>query len=472
MSAPYFVADFDSASAMLRATARYLHGKDFAKLGMGHPLQSLIPVANALPEAIREQIYIWSGWSEAIPEDRLGDVDIEEAARWAVGEYPERRYPAIAVGSSNGAAVHLWSALGVPWLPQTVLVPVRRSGVHPDEPMDDMEWGREPGRRLLENNPDLQLHHMHDPNQDRLMVQQMTYFRVKRRRLGPAYTDFIERSLERDGTIFLVECERKWPVVRIDDRHFFQPGAMGGAKPEEYVGDSPRVAEYLDRYDSHRRQWQHAEPDEEQPEAEWGFVDDLREDVARLAAARGYRVRRLRFTEPEDLSPLVADLYRWWYRQRGYPGNRLLSESFILMEPWWALRTGSVPWWAKFGTQPSAEKLEQYLDSSEPFDELYMMLFSHGVEGVGVADIDRWRGILARARRAGAFVGVDEKEYPRDFATLVRYHDDLPQTISARYPMPGPLALSELDRFMNEPTATRHAVTIEDLELAVAGRAG
>jgi hypothetical protein len=33
-----------------------------------------------------------------------------------------------------------------------------------------MQWGREPGQRLLEANPTLGLHQMHDANQDRLMI--------------------------------------------------------------------------------------------------------------------------------------------------------------------------------------------------------------------------------------------------------------------------------------------------------------
>jgi len=467
MSAPAYVADFDSASAMLRANALYLHGRDFQGLGMGHPLEPIIPVANLLPQALREQVYIWSGWSEAVPEQKLGQIDIEQAAEWAVGEYPERTYPAIAVGSSNGAGVHLWSALGIPWLPQTVLIPVRRHGVHPDEPIDDMSWGVDPGQALLDANPDLQLHHMHDPNQDRLMVQRMTYFRTKRRRLGPAYRRFMSRCLEPGGTIFLVECERRWPVVRIADRHFFQPGAMGGAEPEEYVGDSPRVAEYLERYGSHRRQWQHVEPTEEQPEAEWGFAEPLRDDVARFAAENGYRVRRLRFVEPEDLSPFVADLHRWWYRRRGIDDSRLIADSFVLMDPWWTLRTASVPWWAKFGTVPSAEKLERYLDAGEPFDEIYLMLFSHGIEGVGQAPIERWRQILARAGRRGEFLGVDESEFPADFATLTRYYEDLPATIAARHPLPGPLPLADFEAFIEESRG-QHAVALEDLATSAA----
>jgi len=44
-------------------------------------------------------------------------------------------------------------------------------------------------------------------------------------------------------------------------------------------------------------------------------------------------------------------------------GIRLLVESFIVMEPFWTIRTGSVPFWMVFNKLPSAEALEQYLDA-------------------------------------------------------------------------------------------------------------
>ena len=177
MKAPGYVANFDSATAMLRATARYLRGEDFPTLGvapgpLAPVLRAVAAGANPLPRRIREGVYAWSGWNEAIPPERRGEVRAEEVSRWMSSEYPERRYPAVAVGSSGGALVHLYCALGIPWLPQTFLVPVRRSGAHPDEPKSDMEWGKRHAPALLEANPELALHHMHDANQDRLMIRQ------------------------------------------------------------------------------------------------------------------------------------------------------------------------------------------------------------------------------------------------------------------------------------------------------------
>src|SRR5262249_61322284 len=102
--------------------------------------------------------------------------------------------------------VHLWRALGVPWLPQTFLVPVARSGIPPDEPEEEMRWADAPAEIVLSRNPDLELHHMHDPVQDRLMVQRMSYFRLKRRTLGPAYEQFLRECLAPGGTIVVMEC--------------------------------------------------------------------------------------------------------------------------------------------------------------------------------------------------------------------------------------------------------------------------
>ena len=460
MSAGRVVAKFDSATAMLRALAGFLHGRDFPMLGgraQAEPLAAgLLGLVNRLPEGLREQLYIYSGWSEATPPAKLARVHSEALAGWVAGHYPRRRYPAVLVGSSNGAMIHLAAALGIPWLPQTLLLPVRQRGVHPDEPADDLEAMVDPARALLTANPDLALHHMHDANQDRLMIQRMTYFRVKRLRLGAAYERFLADHLEPGGMVLLVDCILSWPTTKVGDRHVFQQGALGGATVQEAHQGSQRVADYLRRYGSHRRRWDPPPPDADRPEAEWGFEPALGEDVERFAADRGYRVRRIVFDQPEDLSPLVADLYRDWYRRRGLPTSRLLVESFILLEPWWALATGSVPFWLVFNTEPSLATIHRYLDTAGPFDEIRMSLFSHGVESVGLPTIDQWRSVLHRAGKVGSFLGVDEQAFPRDFATLARYHQALAQ-VRKRYPMPRSLSLEELDAFLDR-SGERYAV--------------
>ena len=75
MKAPFYIADFDSATAMVRATARFLRGRDFPTLGVRSPLEPFAPLIRRLPVAAIEQLYTWSGASEAIPPERVGEVD-------------------------------------------------------------------------------------------------------------------------------------------------------------------------------------------------------------------------------------------------------------------------------------------------------------------------------------------------------------------------------------------------------------
>jgi len=458
---PDYLADFDSASAMLSALGRFLHGRDFPMLGAIPPwamsaVKALSSTTNRLPAFLQEQVYIWSGWLEAISSSRLDRISEIDLSRWAVSQYPKRRYPAVAIGSSNGAATHLWAALGIPWLPQTFLVPVARSSVHPDEPKDELHWGLEPARSVLERNPALQLHHMHDPVQDRLMVRRMSYFRLKKLSLGETYRTFLDQCLEPGGTIVLVDCQLTWPVTDCGGRHLFQFGALGGATSEEMHRGGPRVAEYLRRYGSHRAKWDPPSANLRAPEAEWGFAPPLGRDVLAYAAERACSVRRLVFEEPEAMSPLVADLHRWWNERRGLPSSRLLVDSFILMEPYWCLGTGSIPFWMVFNTEGSFAALQSYL-STRVFEEIYATLFSHGVDSIGLPSIADWRGLIEHACTRSKLLGVDPSAFPRDFAVYARYHDDLLRAIPDRHPLPAPLTLAQLDHFL-QTNAHRYQV--------------
>lgn len=109
---------------------------------------------------------------------------------------------------------------------------------------------------------------------------------------------------------------------------------------------------------------------------------------------------------------LVADFFRAWYRRRRLLAERLVVANFILMEPYWTLRTGSVPFWTVFDVEPSAARLESYLAGTDAYDEIYLWRFPHGVRSAGRASVERWRSVLARARKRGGFLGQDLGRYP------------------------------------------------------------
>jgi hypothetical protein len=420
-----YVTQFDSASCMLYALAHYLHGRAFTgQEGVSRLPPIYANLVNALPVRLRKGLYIAGGVWEAIPVSALRHVQSEGIAAWVTRQYPVRRYPAMLLGSSNGAATHLAAMLGAPWLPQTVLVASRRR-MHPDEMKQDLRWGMRHIRPVLDANPDLQAHQMHDPLQDRLMVSRMAYFRMKRLRLGRKYRRFIEAQLAPGGTLIIVDCKFAWPVKRAGERHVFQVGGLGGIEAWEYLKGSPRIAEFLKREGSSYTRWETDEPDADMPEAEWGFVPELAGDIKRLADERGYRVVRLSFEHPEAISEFVADFHWDWYRKHGTTSRQLMAECFGLVEPWWALRTRTVPLWLAFNAEPSAQRLEAYLAAREPFDQVFLSLISNGVKSIGLASMERWQTLIQRARKDGKVIGIHESKYPMDIGSFVSYDDEL-----------------------------------------------
>jgi hypothetical protein len=408
------VASFDSASAMLLATARYLRGQDFAHLGQ--PARKALPVraSTLLPTRMRQSVYGVLGALEGSRPTDLGDIDLDGVAAWVTGHYPHGPYPAVFIGSSNGALVHLAAAVGTPWLPQTLLLPVRRwrAGGSDGSAAAAMKFGARVAGPLLARNPHHVLHQMHDPNQDELMVRHMAYFRVKRIRLGPAYEQWLKVRLAPGAPVVLVEDLSRWPTTRISERHVFQNGAQGGLRPEEYAG---------------------TEPDGVSAEAEWGFEPQLADDVSRWAAAHGHPVHRLRLDCPEALSAPVADLHRRWAEGRGAV-DRLLLESFVLLDPFHVARTGAAPFWTMFPVQASASRVAAYLDSRAEFTVVDALLFNHGAESAGLADGRTWQALIERGGRPGHLLGVTASRFPVDFASLARYGPALRRLDAAPHP--------------------------------------
>lgn len=436
MKPPRGIARFDSAAGMTQALAAALRGEPFASPSQSPLLDAAMPAINALPRAAREWVYSIGGMTEGIGIGQARRLDVEQIAEWIASLYPDAPYPAAFIGSSNGALVHLAAALGAPWLAQSFLCPVRAALSDPDDAARGFAEGRRIVDALLAVDDRIAVHHMQDPNQDRLMLRTMRYFRLKHRALPLAYREFLLRNLARGATVYIVNCTRSWPVTRTSERSVYQFGATGGATENEYLHGGPRVRDYLTRYGRARSRWAPPEPNDVAPEAEWGFDAALADDVRALAAQAGWRVAEIRFRDPEALSPLAASIHADWYREAGIEPTRLIVDSFLLMDPFTTLRLNAVPLWLLFCVDPSAAVLERFLDERGPFEEIDLMLFSHGTQSIGLAPIERWRALVARASRQGRLLGVDERRYPRDFATFTRFH----RTLAALGPLAGPPA--------------------------------
>ena len=419
------VASFDSASVLHAAAAAALEGQPFRNLGSSTLAGLAVRAAGRLPWSVLRGIYTRIGASEGINPRRLGDVDLAGVAASFAERYPKRRYAAILLGASNGALTHLGAAMQVPWLPDTVLVPVAHVG-DTERPDEAMEFGRSVAPALLDRNPDVVLHHMHDQLQDVLMAERMSYFRVKWRRLPEAYANFVDNHLAVDGTVVLVNDRSSWPVTRIGPRHVFQAGGRGGTPPEGYLARPHTPTS-----------------DDEAAESEWGLDPDFAEEVRAWCSQRGYRYAEISYDGPQAPAAAVATVMRDWYRARGEQTSRLVVPCFILGDPWQTICAAAVPFWLHFAVQPALQALDAYLDNTEPYSDVNVFLFEHGTKSPGIATPEEVAEVISRHGTRAHFDGLDPERFPHDIGTLGRYDRVFAQLPRARKPW-SPLGISDV----------------------------
>jgi hypothetical protein len=420
MPAQRAVAGFDSATAMLRATAMSLRHQRFTRLGQGRAAALPLRLSRWLPATLRTRLYRVSGAAEGIRPEALASIDTHQIAEWIVRHYDDSaRHPGVVIGSSNGAVTHLCAAAGVPWLPQTTLVPVRWSGNDPDRPAAAMRFGRTVAPALLDRNPDIALHHMHDGNQDRLMISRMSYFRLKWLELPPAYEHFLATRLAPGAPVVIVDCDLNWPVTRVGERHVFQTGAYGGLRPEEYLAGSPAVARFLAEQHSPLRAFDAPPADDRAPEAEWGLTPQFTVAVEAWARIHGHPVHRITFTDPHDLSGPVADLHRRWLTESGHTADHLLVESFIMLDPIGAIAAGLVPYWTAFPVRDALTHVTRHL-IDRPVRKVDVLMFPHGVRSAGSTEPADWLALRRYAQQV-RLPATDVRRYPADFRALAAY---------------------------------------------------
>ena len=74
--------------------------------------------------------------------------------------------------------------------------------------------------------------------------------------------------------------------------------------------------------------------------------------------------------------------------------------------------------------------------------------------------------MLGRARRTGTTLGLDLDEYPLDFPHYARYDEAIQAATPARYPVPAPLTLTDVEEFL-DAQGERYAVDWSDLHATV-----
>jgi hypothetical protein len=397
------VASFDSASVLHAATVAALERREFPHLGSPAVEGQAVRVVSHLPWPILKQIYARIGGAEGVDPERLGDIDMGEVAASFADAYTAPVYPGVIIGSSNGALTQLSAAAQLPWLPGTVLVPVHRVA-DPERPDLALEFGREVGPRLLDRNPGIAIHQMHDSAQDELMVARMSYFRTKWTSLPQAYERFLATRLAPGAPIVVVDDESRWPVTRVSERHVFQVGGRGGLSPEEYLAmpHSPAA-------------------DDAAAEAEWGADRGFTEAVVAWGDRNGHPVVRVRIDGPQEAAHPVARVLRQWIAARGGAADRLIVPSFVLGDPWRTIATGQVPFWTFFPVQSALASLEDHLSRSDPYREVSVLVFQHGADSPGIATPAEFEAIVRRHGAEPRLLALHADKSPRDLGSLGRY---------------------------------------------------
>lgn len=446
------VADMESSVTAVRMISGFLSGST-APVISGVPSSSAAAdVVSALPQRMQNKAFELAGRSEALRQQKISDIDVDAIDQWVVEQYSARRtgrtsYPAVVMGSVSGAAFFLAAALGVPFLPQTTLVAVNDGDTDPDDPQHAMRRWAPAAQQIAANNPRVSVYHMHDPAQDRPMMKQTAFFRLKRAGLGPVYREFLRNSLAPEGHVVTLENTRTWRVTQTGERSFFQFGCLGGMPEQEYVSGSQRLHDFLEAEGSAQRHWEAPAPTGRRPDGEWGFDPAFGTDLDELARGAGWRRRRLYQNEPQDASAFLAELYRDWYRRLGWEENRLLAQTYTLLDPRATMATGSVPFWNRFHMQPSFDVLSEYLHTAQPYEEILISLFSNGVRSPGLVDLSQWEALAAtHASTRGEVIGVNPETFPFDAGHPLRFQQAL-EAAGPHRDLPEPLTVAEVDAF-------------------------
>ena len=401
------IGQFDSASTMVRVLAAALDGQGTVGLAMPKRFDVIARASQYISPGLRSRLFSLGAANEAVRVENLSRDDGPLAARWVTSQYESRkRTNSIFIGAANGAVTDLAAGLGAPYFPQTLLSLVRRQ-VDPDDIDAVITHGRQMSDKLAACFPDIAIHQMHDPLNDRGNAAQAAYLRLKWRRLPEAYREFIRSRLTPGGTIFITGCDYHWPTRQLGKNHFFQLGGYGAVAPEDL----------LERFGySASEDWQ------PRPEAEWGYDAALTADIQELANSLGARVVRLTYEAPQDLSGPISRLFMRDRKQR------LFVTNFNMLAPAFIHRSGAAPYWAVFNDQKTLAKLDGFLSAHGPFERVDSLLFQNGVQAKGQATASDWLDALSAHACSARLLGLLPDQHPRDFAAFDRYRRVLRKT--------------------------------------------
>jgi len=344
------VVSFDSGTRVVREVAEALTGAGRSILECYPPVSRIfLGLVSLLPERARVAVIDW-GMRLSLGEtlDRASEVSVDDLAEWCVSQYPRRDagYPAILIGSPNGAVAHLAALLGAPFLTTSFGLAFRHETIEADDSDAYTALAAAAADRIVASNrePGFEVVCHYDPIHDRSVVKVASFLRIKLHEIPASYEAFIRDTLAPGGKLILIDCEYAWPQIPLGERVFLQVGGLGGVPPEAYLADRSVDSPVLRR------------------ESEWGCPTPFAEAARTLGNECGFPLREIRFAHPSDYSALV---YRAYLRCDDVRPDMLLIDTFNHQNPRTNLETGVPALWLPFNTLDTLDVVERTLSGAK-----------------------------------------------------------------------------------------------------------
>jgi hypothetical protein len=407
---PERIVSPDSAGRVLLAAAsRAVRGEDCADLGY----QPMLSRFRGAPESVRRVALARAAGRAAMSGQQAGGIDADRVARWIVDHYPPRWYPGVVIGSPHGAAVHLATALGVPWLPAAFEVTAHWPGGAVDNPLGALSYGARIVARMLGANPGVGVRQVHDPAARGVLAGATVSLAVRWHRLPDAYRQFLGTRLAPGAPVFLLRDARTWPVLDSGGRHTFQVGGpASGLSPADFRPESEALGQVLRSAGGDGSRWQPPRIPSPQGYAEYSVEPGFEASLRDWVRGTGGPLHRVLFARPEALSAAIADLYRGWLRSAGKSGDRCVVECGRLIDPWQVVRAGLVPYWCENATRRSVAGAEWWLAGSAPFTSVDVLPEPPGLQSPALAGLPQWLAVASFGRRRRAVDRVAARGYP------------------------------------------------------------
>ncbi|MGW0435958.1 hypothetical protein ACWDV4_25865 [Micromonospora sp. NPDC003197] len=407
---PQNVVSPDSlARVFLAAASRALRREDCADLDH----QPTLSRFRGAPPRVRRVAVARAGSRAAMSVPRAGEIDVERVARWAVQHYAPRWYPGMVIGSPHGAAVHLATALGVPWLPSAFEVTVQWASGSVDNPVGALAHGAQIAARIIAGNPEVGIRQVHDPAVRGVLAGSTVSLVVRWRGLPDAYRWFLGSHLVPGAPVLLLRDARTWPVLDSGLGHTFQVGGpASGLAPADFLPARKVLDQLLRGLGGDPARWELPGPASPPSDAEHGIEPGFEASLREWVQGTGSPLHRILAPRPEVLSAAVADMYRGWLRSAGKSGNRCVVECGRLIDPWQVIRAGLVPYWCENAARRSVAGAEWWLAGSAPFTSVDVLPESPGLRSPALAGLPQWLAVASFGSRRRALDRGAARGYP------------------------------------------------------------